>query len=69
MARIEYERLSGITYEQELEILSEVYRLALESYRKRKQKSAEPAPEPDGRDDTPSVRNAEGVSHVDQQPD
>ena len=52
MARIEYERLSGITYEQELEILAEVYRLALESYRKRKQKAAEPAPEPDGRDET-----------------
>jgi hypothetical protein len=37
MTRIEYERLSGITYEQELAILAEVYRLALESYRKRKE--------------------------------
>jgi hypothetical protein len=52
MARIEYQRLSGITYEQELEILAEVYRLALESHRKRKQKADEPTPEPDGRDRT-----------------
>jgi hypothetical protein len=40
MTRIEYERLSGITYEQELEILAEIYRLALESYRKRKENPA-----------------------------
>jgi hypothetical protein len=59
MARIEYKRLSGITYEQELEILSEVYRLALESYRKRKQKATEPAPEPDGRDDYEELAHKE----------
>jgi hypothetical protein len=61
MTRIEYERLSGITYEQELEILAEVYRLALESYRKRMQKADEP--------DATSVRNTKGVGHVDQRPD
>jgi hypothetical protein len=58
MARIEHERLSGVTYEQELEILAEVYRLALESYRKRKQKAAEPAPEPDGRNDVRKGQDA-----------
>jgi hypothetical protein len=41
MTRIEYRRLSDITYEQELELLAEVYRLALESYRKRKQEAAD----------------------------
>jgi hypothetical protein len=51
MAKIEYKRLSGITYEQELEILAEVYRLALESHRRRKQEVAEQAPKPDGSDD------------------
>ncbi len=59
MARIEYERLSGITYEQELEILAEVYCLALASHRKRKQKAGEPTPEPDGRDDYERLENKE----------
>jgi hypothetical protein len=59
MARLEHERFSGITYEQELAILSEVYRLALESYRKRKKVAARPAPEPepDGCDDTKESKN------------
>jgi hypothetical protein len=57
MARIDYERLSEITYEHELEILAEVYRLALESYRRRKPKAGEPAPEPVGRDDTKEPKN------------
>jgi hypothetical protein len=50
MAKIGYERLAKITYEQELAILAEVYRLALASYRKRKQEADEPT-QPDGRDD------------------
>jgi len=33
---IHEQRRSGLTYEAELELLAEVYRLALESYRKRK---------------------------------
>ena len=53
MREIAYkQRHSDMTYEQELEILAEVYRLALESYRNRKVKAAEPTPEPDGRDGT-----------------
>jgi hypothetical protein len=50
------QRRSGVTYEQELEILAEVYRLALESYRKRKQQFTERAPASDGHD-------AESVTH------
>jgi hypothetical protein len=66
MTRIEYERLSGITYEQELEILAEVYRLALESYRKRKKEAAEPVPEPDA---AVRVEHEEEASDVEQRPD
>jgi hypothetical protein len=36
MQKITYKQQPGITYEQELELLASVYRLALESYRKRK---------------------------------
>jgi hypothetical protein len=32
-------------------------------------KAAGPAPEPDDRNDAAVVRNTEGVSHVEQQPD
>jgi hypothetical protein len=46
MQKITYQQQPGITYEQELELLASVYRLALESYRKRK------AAEQSGRDDT-----------------
>jgi hypothetical protein len=35
MRRIPYQQQPGITNEQELELLAEVYRLALESYRKK----------------------------------
>jgi len=34
-----------------------------------KKEAAERAPTPNGCDDVPSVRNVEGVSHVDQLPD
>ena len=34
---IREQRRSGLSYEQELELLAEVYRLALELYRKRKE--------------------------------
>ncbi len=34
---IHEQRLSGLTYEAELELLAEVYRTALELYRKQKQ--------------------------------
>jgi len=46
MKKMTYQQQPGITYEQELELLASVYRLALESYRKRK------AAEQSGRDDT-----------------
>jgi hypothetical protein len=36
MQKITYQQQPGITYEQELELLASVYRLALESYSKRK---------------------------------
>jgi len=36
MQKITYQQQPGITYEQKLELLASVYRLALESYRKRK---------------------------------
>ncbi len=45
------QRRSGMTYEHELKILAQVYRLALESYQRRKQKAAVPI-QPSGRDDT-----------------
>jgi hypothetical protein len=62
MNKVSYEqRRSGVTYEQELENLAEVYRLALESYRKRKQRSAERIPTSDGRD-AESVTYQEEVS-------
>jgi hypothetical protein len=50
MTKNEYERLTGINYEQELEILAEVYRLALASHRKRKLKATE-STQPDSCDD------------------
>lgn len=37
------QRRSGMTYEHELKILAQVYRLALESYQRRKQKAAVPS--------------------------
>jgi hypothetical protein len=58
MSRIEHERLSGVTYEQELEILAEIYRLALKSYQNRKKEAARPAPEPDGRNAAKESTNA-----------
>ena len=62
MNKVSYEqRRSGVTYEQMLEILAEVYRLALESYRKRKQRSAERISTSDGRD-AESVTYQEEVS-------
>ena len=40
---------SSLSYEAELELLAEVYRLALESYRKRKNQEGGPATAPDAR--------------------
>ena len=36
MREIDYKKPPGITHEQELELLANVYRLALESYREKK---------------------------------
>jgi hypothetical protein len=47
MREITYKQLPSVTYEQELELLAQIYALALESYRK--QKAVRPAPESDGR--------------------
>jgi hypothetical protein len=41
MREITYKQLPGVTYEQELELLAQIYALALESYRKRKQEAAD----------------------------
>ena len=41
MRRIPYQQQPGITNEQELELLAEVYRLALESYRQHKHKEGD----------------------------
>lgn len=45
MREITYKQVPSVTYEQELELLAQIYALALESHRK--QKAAKPAPEPD----------------------
>jgi hypothetical protein len=45
MREITYKQLPGVTHEQELELLAQIYALALDSYRK--QKAARPAREPD----------------------
>jgi hypothetical protein len=45
---IREQRRSGLSYEAELELLAEVYRLALESYQERKKK-AKKAKAPYGR--------------------
>ena len=58
MREITYKQLPSVTYEQELELLAQIYALALESHRN--QKAAKPAPEPDGRDDHESLANKEG---------
>jgi hypothetical protein len=51
MNDISYEqRRSGVTYKQELEILAEVYRLALEPSRERKQTAVERSPASDSHD-------------------
>lgn len=43
---IHEQRRSGLSYEAELELLAEVYRLALESFRKRKNEEGGSAPAP-----------------------
>jgi hypothetical protein len=59
---------SSALSEAQSSALARIYTRALERYYERK-KAAEPAPEPDSRNDTAIVRNTEGVSHVDQRPD
>ena len=44
---IHEQRRSGLSYEAELELLAEVYRLALESFRKRKNEEGGSAPAPE----------------------
>jgi len=55
------------TPEAELDALANVYRFIFACHAKRK--TAEPASEPDGRNDAAIARNTEGVSHVEQRPD
>ena len=54
-------RRSGLSYEAELELLAEVYRLALESYRKRKNEEGGCATSPI----RPEGERDKEVSHVD----
>jgi hypothetical protein len=56
MREITYKQLPSVTYEQELELLAQIYALALDSYQK--QKAARPAPEPDDRDGTKSKEDS-----------
>jgi hypothetical protein len=62
MRGITYKQLPGVTYEQELDLLAQIYALALDSYRK--QKAAEPAPEPDGCNDVRKDQDAHTAKSI-----
>jgi hypothetical protein len=63
--RIVYRTRPDATPEAELNALSAIYRFILA---RSENKAAEPASEPDGRNDGAIAKDTEGVSHVEQQP-
>jgi len=62
-AQVTYRPRPGATPAAELSALSAVYKFVLET-----KKAAEPASEPDSRNDAAIVSNTEGVSYVEQRP-
>jgi hypothetical protein len=67
MREITYKQQPGVTQEQALPVLAEVYRLALEPCRERRQRVAVRAPTLERRnatdDDTPPLHTTEGARH------
>jgi len=61
-------RLSSLSLEQARDARARAWAYIFQCWQE-KQKPAEPAPEPDGRNDGAIVRDIEGVSHVEQRPD
>ncbi len=55
----------GKSEESEVSVLTRIYALAIQKYQEN-EKPAEPAPEPDSRNDAAIVTNTEEVSHVEQ---
>ena len=55
MRQIIYKHLPGVTYEQELEVLAQIYARALESYRRRRQEAADGSGGDDARKEDQNV--------------